>query len=556
MFQGGMKGYQSLELGEDEEAAASRTAERIDDVATATSSSTESIKRSLVGYPVYLIAGLIFLGLAGRFLSSSPLTPLVEPMESNGWPYSDRPIPVQDVSGTDMVMHISDTHVDYFFDPTMSLSTGVCHSCMLSTKVYGNETSCPHKVEPTQSYQQDLVDIGYAFGRYACNPPKQLWKSLHEQMLRIDASPAVVIFTGDISPHGFPDDGYVPTAASTTADLCDAKFVVTEKMVQSLVGNFPDTKWAFTMGNNDHFPKDKFWLPYIKKLGDMFLSTGFFTLDQHRTFVKFGSSKLDVNGVRYLSIDFTLFVQKSIISFEDGANTTLLDNLMVWIKSSLADAQRRGLKVYVVGHQPMSTNKGKDEMDVDGAHFNALKDVFELYQDLIVVGLFGHRNLAGLSEVLSSVYMPLFPAITAPGVSPRGRNQPSFNVLYQDQQSKKVVDFEQWKFDLMRENKKAASLGDVDYLGTWSKHEGEMASWQTLSGTREYTTETLKTFLQQVVREQDLFFAIERWERGGYVGDETPESYECKSLFDRNDQIMTCLFPNQDPLCWDAKWMT
>jgi hypothetical protein len=54
------------------------------------------------------------------------------------------------------------------------------------------------------------------------------------------------------------------------------------------------------------------------------------------------------------------------------------------------------------------------------------------------VGLFGHRNLAGLNEVLSSAFLPLFPAITAPGVSPRGRNQPSFNVLYQDQTTKRV----------------------------------------------------------------------------------------------------------------------
>jgi hypothetical protein len=267
------KGYQNLELGEEEEGQASASG-----AAIATSSSTESIKKSLSGYGVYLVAGLILLGLAGRFLSppsSLNSSALMEPIESS-WPNSDRPPTVQDVSGTDMVMHISDTHVDYFFDPTMSLSTGVCHSCMMSTKVYGDKTSCPHKVEPTLSYQQDLVNSGYAFGRYACNPPKQLWKSLHQQMLRIDPSPAVVIFTGDISPHGFPDDNFTPTKTMKASDPCDTKFVVTQKMVESLVGNFPDTRWAFTMGNNDHFPKDKFWLPYIVKLGDMFLSTGFF----------------------------------------------------------------------------------------------------------------------------------------------------------------------------------------------------------------------------------------------------------------------------------------
>jgi hypothetical protein len=135
--------------------------------------------------------------------------------------------------------------------------------------------------------------------------------------------------------------------------------VVTQKMVESLVGNFPDTRWAFTMGNNDHFPKDRFWLPYIAKLGDMFLSAGFFTPEQHATFVQHGNSILDHNGVRYLCIDFTLFMKGAIVSFEDGGSIALLDNVMHWIEGSLTDAKARGLKVYVVGHQPMSTNKVK-----------------------------------------------------------------------------------------------------------------------------------------------------------------------------------------------------
>jgi hypothetical protein len=36
-----------------------------------------------------------------------------------------------------------------------------------------------------------------------------------------------------------------------------------------------------------------------------------------------------------------------------------------------------------------------------------------------------------MGEVLNKDFLPIFPSLTAPGVSPRGRNQPSFNVLYQ-----------------------------------------------------------------------------------------------------------------------------
>ena len=53
----------------------------------------------------------------------------------------------------------------------------------------------------------------------------------------------------------------------------------------------------------------------------------------------------------------------------------------------------------MVGHQPLTTKKGKDEMDVEDFHFVAMKKVFEKYASIIKVGLFGHRNLAGRLHV-------------------------------------------------------------------------------------------------------------------------------------------------------------
>jgi hypothetical protein len=54
--------------------------------------------------------------------------------------------------------------------------------------------------------------------------------------------------------------------------------------------------------------------------------------------------------------------------------------------------------VYVVGHQPLATKNGKDEMDVGAYHFQEVKRLLEEYKDIIKVGLFGHRNLAGVGE--------------------------------------------------------------------------------------------------------------------------------------------------------------
>ena len=104
---------------------------------------------------------------------------------------------------------------------------------------------------------------------------------------------------------------------------------------------------------------------------------------------------------------------------------------------------------------------------------------------------------AGLSNVLAhDSYQPLFPSITVPGVSPRGKNQPSFNVIYQSTEDGRVLNFEQMKFFLSEENvkakqhldksvpvdKKGSNVGNSFYLGEWSRHSGILESWKTMSG--------------------------------------------------------------------------
>ena len=66
-----------------------------------------------------------------------------------------------------VIMHISDTHVDPFFDPTESMMKGVCHSCDFSSKVWGDKTFCPGESGIKGDHDIDTIDrqLGYAFGR-------------------------------------------------------------------------------------------------------------------------------------------------------------------------------------------------------------------------------------------------------------------------------------------------------------------------------------------------------------------------------------------------------
>ena len=198
-----------------------------------------------------------------------------------------------------VVMHISDTHIDPLFDPTMSMSTGICHSCELKRSVFGKDTKCPQEFLPNNAHIMSRTRAGYSFGtgqytrtipaliglflagRIGCNPPHLLLESLRKKMLSIDPNPKIIVFTGDISPHGYPDDDFEVDDDTDLGDLCNTKFLVTKHLVEDLVQSFPNTRWAYTLGNNDHFPKDVYWQPYLQKYGDMLLETGFFTSEQH-----------------------------------------------------------------------------------------------------------------------------------------------------------------------------------------------------------------------------------------------------------------------------------
>ena len=39
------------------------------------------------------------------------------------------------------------------------------------------------------------------------------------------------------------------------------------------------------------------------------------------------------------------------------------------------------------------------------------------------------------------------------------------------------------------------------------------------------------------------------------TGSESPQSYDCKTEYDMGDEMMLCLFPEQDKKCFDSDWL-
>jgi hypothetical protein len=150
------------------------------------------------------------------------------------------------------------------------------------------------------------------------------------------------------------------------------------------------------------------------------------------------------------------------------------------LEESLDEASRLHLSVYLIGHQPLTTKEGHDEMDIKSPFYRQFKTLLSAYSMIIKVGLFGHHNYAFVEEIMSTTYLPLIPSIIVPGVSPRGKNNPAFNVIYRSRETAKILDFKQMKFDLFHENQMAQVIDQPDYLGKWSFHSNRLHSWRSL----------------------------------------------------------------------------
>lgn len=74
------------------------------------------------------------------------------------------------------------------------------------------------------------------------------------------------------------------------------------------------------------------------------------------------------------------------------------------------------------------------------------------------------------------------------------------------------------------------------------------------SGAKNFTTDTLSNFISKVESDHNSFFAIEILKRGGFIGNQVPENFMCEALHDREEDMMKCLFPQQDKQCWDPEY--
>jgi hypothetical protein len=598
--------------------------------------------------------------------------------------------------------HISDTHIDAFFNPYQSSQQGVCASCKLNSKIYGDAAYCPL----SSPFKANILNTkaGYSFGRYRCNPPPQLLASMLSHIRSHQRAPAFFLITGDIGAHGMPSDTFPVNEDSKLIDFCPTKFNGMRATLEMFRELFPDTPILFTPGNNDHLPKNKVWTPYFEAFAALLVEFNLLHPSQAATFSRIGSHYVDleVDNQKYVEFiksqakdpsnaahiskkmtegldnipkitllravlpDMTLlapggeasFVDSSLYEHLEGLERENIEfpkraELVHWLNSTLFDAEKEGRFVLFAGHQPLTTKKGSNELLLTtSTHGLLFKALLAQYAHIITSSYFGHRNLASIQNILSPSGDQVIPSLTIPGVSPRGLNQPAFMELALSRTNGRVLDFEQYVFDLMEENEKAQILtsslkqflptevliadtnhdsgstivheviaarvtdnydpesyakhkeeedeiakkekaakfeekvdkttqekiinnlsthgidcGDDEelcqflkkwgYVGRWVKNPEDISSWRKMTGFTEFTPQTVFDMNSRIPTSGKLYTALQVFKRAGLIGDSAPEAVWCQSLYDDEEMMMKCLFPEQDETegCFAKSWI-
>uniref|UniRef100_A0A0A9WM34 Acid sphingomyelinase-like phosphodiesterase 3a n=1 Tax=Lygus hesperus TaxID=30085 RepID=A0A0A9WM34_LYGHE len=193
-----------------------------------------------------------------------------------------------------------------------------------------------------------------------------------------------------------------------------------------------------------------------------------------------------------------------------------------------------------------------------------LKTVLTAHADIISVALFGHRNLNSIKNIKSVEGIPIIPSITVAGVSPRHLNNPSFDYMYLDPKTYRVLDFFPAYLDMVEQNHisrafaletAAQDAGDeVDvYIGNWRYHDGVARSWRSLTGYGSLNTQTVDSLVRTLAFDPVVAKSLQLWKTGGLTLSETPEDLVCKALYEDEDAVQMCIYPFYDPAAKSSK---
>jgi sphingomyelin phosphodiesterase acid-like 3 len=335
--------------------------------------------------------------------------------------------------------HLSDVHLDPDYVDTISAAT----FCRNSTNF--------------------RLAANAPYGRIGCDSPELLVRNTFHAMKNAskDEKPDFIIITGDMAGHRLGS----PTGTS----VLNAIAIATDELEQT----FPYTYVFPCLGNND-IPKDYYIPPepnatvWYNKLmevwkGRLMCSNCHWQFGRppidgtefNKTFLVGGYYKAQLSSNLILLVLNTNYfsTKASNISGKNSGFLQAAKMQLDWLKSELQEAKEQDMKVIISGHIP----PGVDPYSLNPFWFENYTNLYisytaMIYPDIIAGQIFGHlhkddfRFFYGDSNNQSVQYASSI-LLTA-SVTPVYKNNPSFRLVYVNDETRSFADYKQWYLDL------------------------------------------------------------------------------------------------------------
>ncbi|CAO1638337.1 unnamed protein product [Sympodiomycopsis kandeliae] len=348
------------------------------------------------------------------------------------------------------MLHMSDIHLDprFLVGSEAKCTNGQCcrADAFNSTKASG-----PSKVPHTLLNASSIVEPAEYWGNYLCDSPYSITLSAFQSVKPLNGGKDVdlTVYTGDIVTHDA--DNHLSRDFVTQGE--QAVYDIMKKYL----GNGPVFS---TLGNHDSSPSDSSssdslpdghdtfsWnYDYLSKLWQ---AKGWFTHDEAKQVGKHygGYSVSPTKGLRMISIntDFMYINNKwNVIEY----NNPDLSGTFSWLTKELYLAEKRGEKVYLIGH----VSPGWDGTNAMDNPTSLLAEIIQRYRKTISHMFFGHSHEDFFSVFYNGTKHTADNAIAhafvGPSITPKSRVNPSFGIYTLDAESFEVLDHDVYYTDI------------------------------------------------------------------------------------------------------------
>ena len=323
------------------------------------------------------------------------------------------------------LLQITDLHVDTEYKEG---ATGICKYPICC------------RDDPTEEDIKNNVDLCGLYGYEGkADVSEEVFNSFLEDVSTKDVD--FIIWTGDNGPHD--------VWKANQELLYDISEQIKNKIDKKFRNNERNIPIYYCLGNHEKFPNDLFKdnneKILLQRYADIYKD--YLTDEAYNDFQKYGyySIKHD-DKLRIISLN--CFLCDTFNFNLINSTKTSIKNMFNWLENELQKAEDNDEFVYILNHFPLN---GEFTLSECGKRFQALFDRYE-YNIRGIFSLYTHRDdIEGIHEYFNKEKI-IHLNFVAPQLTTYEYKLPSYRIYTIDKETKQVLDYEQFRFNLTKSN--------------------------------------------------------------------------------------------------------